>query len=352
MAVEADVFLRGYTRFRCADGKAVQNVDLRLDDVDAGDLFGHGMLDLNAWVHFDEVEFPGIGIHQIFDGAGADIVRGFGDAQRIRGQFGALFGREVRCRRALNDLLVAALDRAVAFEKVHDIAVGVAENLAFDVTRALNELFEIDFVLAEGGLGFALTFVHFPKQVVRVADGPHTATATAPGGLEHDRIADLLGQTLDFFLVVRERIGRGNDRNTDGDRQIACGHLVAQLAHGFRLRADEDDAVFGAGLGKFGAFRKKAITGVDGVCTGKFGDANDFINRKIALDRAQIAFEMRPAADLIALVCLETVKRQLVFFRPDRHGLDAEFVCSAENADCDFRTVCDENFRNRQGLPP
>ena len=39
-------------RQRLARGDA----DLLLDQVDAGDHFGHRMLDLNAGVHFDEVE--------------------------------------------------------------------------------------------------------------------------------------------------------------------------------------------------------------------------------------------------------------------------------------------------------
>ena len=39
-------------RQRLAGGDA----DLRLDQVDAGDHFGHGMLDLDAGVDFDEVE--------------------------------------------------------------------------------------------------------------------------------------------------------------------------------------------------------------------------------------------------------------------------------------------------------
>lgn len=44
----------------------------------------------------------------------------------------------VRRRAALHDLLVTPLDRTVAFEEVHRIAMRIAENLAFDVagTRA------------------------------------------------------------------------------------------------------------------------------------------------------------------------------------------------------------------------
>jgi hypothetical protein len=50
------------------------DVDLRLDDVDAGHLLGDGVLDLDARVHLDEVELARVHIHQELDRAGADIV--------------------------------------------------------------------------------------------------------------------------------------------------------------------------------------------------------------------------------------------------------------------------------------
>ncbi len=73
VAVQPDVLLRRHARFRRADGKAVEDVDLRLDDVDAGHLLGDGVLDLDARIDLDEVEFAGVGILQELDRAGADI---------------------------------------------------------------------------------------------------------------------------------------------------------------------------------------------------------------------------------------------------------------------------------------
>ena len=63
---------------------------------------------------------------------------------------------EVRRRRALDHLLVAALHRAVAFEEMDDRAMLVGEDLHLDMTGALDQLLEIDVVLAEGGLRLAL----------------------------------------------------------------------------------------------------------------------------------------------------------------------------------------------------
>src|SRR5690606_6492005 len=46
MAVKADIALRRHARDGIADPRALGDPDLRLDDVDAGHLFRHRMLDL------------------------------------------------------------------------------------------------------------------------------------------------------------------------------------------------------------------------------------------------------------------------------------------------------------------
>ena len=88
---------------------------------------------------------------------------------------------------------------------------------------------------------------------------------------------------------------------------------------------------------------------MDGIGAGQLGDADDFLDREIAFDRSEVAGEMRAAADLVALVRLEAVQRQLVLLRPDRHGFDAELVGGAKHADGNFGTVGDKDFRDGQG---
>jgi hypothetical protein len=61
------------------------------------------------------------------------------------------FGREHRTGRLLDELLVPALNRAVALAQVNDIAVLVGHDLDFDV-GAVTELFDVDFGIAEPGL--------------------------------------------------------------------------------------------------------------------------------------------------------------------------------------------------------
>ena len=63
---------------------------------------------------------------------------------------------------------------------MHDIAMRVAEHLHLDMAGALDQLFEIDLVLAEGGLRLALGLRHLAGKVGLGADGAHAAPAAAP----------------------------------------------------------------------------------------------------------------------------------------------------------------------------
>jgi hypothetical protein len=348
VAVEANLVLRRHAGGRRTDRGAVEDVDLGLDDVDARHLLGDGVLDLNARVDLDKIERPGIGIHQEFDGSCANIVGGPRDPERVVGQFLALRGVEIGRGRALHDLLVAPLDRTVALEQMHDIAMRVAQHLDLDMAGALDQLFQIDLVLAEGGAGLALGLRHLAGEIPGRADGAHAASAATPRGLEHDRIADRLGHPGDLIHIVGQRVGGWHDRHADLDGQIARGDLVAEPAHGFGFRADEDDAVGGTGLGEFRTFRQQAVAGVNGVGARQPGHANDLINRQIAFDRAEILGQMGAAADLVGFIGLEAVQGVFVLLGPDRDGTQIKFVGGAKDANRDFGPVGDEDLGYRQ----
>ncbi len=76
MAVHPDPGLLGDAGFRLADAVTLGDADLRLDDVDPGNLFGHRMLDLDARIDLDEIELAGIGVHQELDGTGMGVIGG------------------------------------------------------------------------------------------------------------------------------------------------------------------------------------------------------------------------------------------------------------------------------------
>jgi len=100
------------------------------------------MLDLDAGVHFDEVK-QAVLIHEELDGAGvgiADILEGLDDAaaQLVAHARGQGHGRGL-----FHQLLVAALDAALALAKMQDVSVAVAQHLKFDVPWPFDKFFEV-----------------------------------------------------------------------------------------------------------------------------------------------------------------------------------------------------------------
>src|ERR671910_743694 len=116
--------------------KAFSGGDAKLPfhEILAGDVFGHRMFDLETGVHLHEEE-RAVLVQQEFHRAGPDIANGLG------GSHGGLThpppGRQVEVggRRLLHDLLMAALDRAVALEQVDAVALGISEDLDLDMAR-------------------------------------------------------------------------------------------------------------------------------------------------------------------------------------------------------------------------
>ena len=57
-----------------------------------------------------------------------------------------------RRRRFLNQLLIAALDGAIAFAEMNDVAFGVAQNLVLNMARVLDEFLDVHPAIAESFL--------------------------------------------------------------------------------------------------------------------------------------------------------------------------------------------------------
>ena len=224
-----------------------------------------------------------------------------------------------------------------------EVAVGVAEYLHFDMPRAAHQLLQIDLVLAESGLGLALGREDGVEQLVLQLDRPHAAPAAAPGGLEHQGIADADGRALDRLGVVGQRLARGHHGHADRTGEVAGRHLVAEDAHGLRPWTDEDDAGRVAGLRELRIFGEEAVAGVDGVDLRLLGDTDDFVDREIGFERpAALAY-------LIGFVCLESVQGKLVFLGIDRDRLDTQLGRRPEHADRDLRAIGDQQASEAVG---
>src|SRR6185503_7264504 len=113
---------------------AATDPDLQLDQIGPGELLGEPVLDLQARVHLEE---RGLAVaDQELDRAHADVADALYEPHRGVHQLALDGGIEARRRRLLDDLLVAALHRAVAAAERPRGAVRVRDDLRFDVSPA------------------------------------------------------------------------------------------------------------------------------------------------------------------------------------------------------------------------
>jgi hypothetical protein len=155
------------------------------------------------------------------------------------------------------------------------LPVLVAEDLHLDVAGAQDHLLEVALAVAEGGLGLAPALADLLLKLFGAVDRPHAAPAAAPGGLEHQGIADFCGRLRDGLHVVAEDLGRRDHRHARLDGHAARAGLVAERAHGLGLRADEGDAGRFAGIDEIGVLGQKPVARVDRVGAAHLGDADD-----------------------------------------------------------------------------
>ena len=213
---------------RSREIRALRDPDLRLHDIDSCYFFGNRVLDLDARIDFNEMEFARVDVHQELDGAGVLIIRFAREPQRQFANLASLVFRQIRSRRAFDDFLVSPLNRAVPFVQVVYAAVRVAEDLNFDMPRSLDQFFQKACAVSECRFGFSSTLDDFLFQFVARSNDPHASTAAAPRSFQHERVSHLLRHFLGFAKIVRKHRGCGNDRHANGFRHDSGGGLVAQ----------------------------------------------------------------------------------------------------------------------------
>ncbi len=179
------------------------NFNLLANQVVVGHFFGNGVLHLNSGVHLHEVEVAVL-VDQELDGSGALVAYVLGGLHGGVAHGLAQFWRHKRRRRLFEQLLVAALDRAVALAQVRSLPRLVPHYLNLNVARLFDELFHVHAVVAKGGGGFLAG--GFPR-FFKFGLGPNGAHSLAPatgGGLHHHRVADGLGGFVGMVKRVEQ----------------------------------------------------------------------------------------------------------------------------------------------------
>ena len=325
-----------------AQRKPLGDEDLAVDDIDARDLLGDGVFDLDTRVDLDEEELAALDIDEEFGRGGVVEANGLPDGEG-GGEDAVAEGRiEIRRGGDLDDFLVAALDGAVALEQMDEVAVLVAEELDLDVAGVRDEALEEHIADTEGATGLAAGLVEGVVELFRRLGNAHAAPAAAHGGLDDDGVAELRGDAVGL-LVGGDGLATGEDRNACRIGEAAGDGLVAELFEDVRARADEDDAGGADGPRELGPLGEEAVARMDGVDVVIDREGDEGGDVEVGADR------LAGFARLIRLVGLEAVQGETVLVRVDRDRADVQLVGRAEDADRDLAPVGDHELAQRPG---
>ena len=199
------------------------------------------MLDLDPAVDLQEVRLAGGGIDHELGGSEVAVADRLGERHRGGAQRGPGLRCEVGRRCLLDDLLKAALDRAVALAQVEDRAVLVGGDLDLDVARGLDQLLQVDPIIAERAPGLAPGEAEERIELVLAVNALDPATPSPAGRLDQQRVTDLGRQAARLGGVGR--LGTGEDGGAGPLRLRPGGELVAGQLDRRRRRSDEHEPV-------------------------------------------------------------------------------------------------------------
>src|SRR5579863_1449505 len=314
---------------------------LRLDQIDAGDEFGHGMLHLDAGVHLDEVELPVL--EQELERAGAAVADRAARLDATVAHELALPRGDAGGGRLFDDFLVAALHGAVALAEVNDVAVAVSQHLEFDVPRALQEFLHVHLVVAEGRVRLGTRDADCVQERGVSVHHAHAAPAAAARGLDKDRVADVAGDAQVLIPVIPERaIGTGYARHAVQLHDANRRDLVTHGANGLGFGAYEYEAALLDPFAKVRSLGEEAVAGVDRHRVGDLRGADDGRHVEVAARGGR-------RADAHGLVREQHVLEAVVGRRMHRHRLDTELPAGAQDPQRDLAAVGDDDLLDHGG---
>ena len=188
---------------------------------------------------------------------------------------------------------------------MHHVAEPVAEDLNFDMAGIEHRLFDQQLAGAEGVFCLAAGRLDGRAQLGVVMDQPHASAAAARGRLDHDRQTDLAGFGDQGCVRLVVALVAGHAGHACGQHMVLRGALVAHGLDGSRIGPHEHQSRIVDGLGKLGAFREKAIAGVDGLGAAAPGRFDDAVDQQIAVFGGR-------GADMHGLIGLAHVQRVAV----------------------------------------
>ena len=278
------------------------------------------MLDLNPAVQLEEPEVAAVE-HELRR-AGASVADRARERDRRVAHLRAERGVERGRGRLLEHLLVAALHGALALAERDDVAVLVGEELDLDVARTLDVALCEDRAVTERRLGLAARRRTRLLELARAPDDAHPAAASARGGLEDQREAEL------------GRIARLDDGDPGLLRDLLRAELVARRLERLRRRPDPDEPGRLDRACELRVLGEKAVAGMDRVGARQ-------------PSRADVLLRVEVRGDIDRLVGAPSVERASVVRSGHRDRLDIELAAGAEHAQRDLAAVRHEELPDR-----
>ena len=273
MAGEGDVSLREGER------AALGDVELLRYEVEAGRRLRDGMLDLDPRVDLEEGERLPVDVDEELDGPEAPVAETPAQPQRRLVHRRAQPSGELRGGGLLEELLIAALDRAVTLADVQD-PLAVREELDLDVPAPGHVALQVDGAVLEGAACLGHRQLEGEGELAGMGDEPHPAPAAPADRLHEHRQAGALQHRLGLGRVPD--LAAGEDRQAGGDRCSPGLQLVAEHAKVRGGRPDEEEAGFGAGVRERRVLREEAVTGMDRGRPGRQRGPHDGVHRQVA----------------------------------------------------------------------
>ncbi len=213
----------------------------------------------------------------------------------------------------------------------------VAEYLDFDVARIDDEFLDEDAIVAEGRRSLGTRAGKTLDDFVGLIGDAHALAAAAGRGLQHDGIADRVGDPDRLLAVLDDAEMARHDADLGGRGEFLGFDLVAHRLDGARIGADEDDVFGRERLGEGGALGQEAIARMHGLGAGLLASGDDLVDQQIGLRGRR-----RTETDgLIGHLDMQSVG---VGVRIDGDGGDPQAAGCLDDAAGDLATIGDENF--------
>ena len=314
----------------------------QLDDVDAGHLLRHRMLDLQPRIDLQE-PVP-VARDQELHRADAAVAQSLRQAHGVGQHLLAQPGRQRRGGGFLDQLLVAPLQRAFALEQVDDAALTVPGDLHLDVPATLDVGLDDQRGVAEGAAGLAHRGGDGLGQRSGLAHHMHALAAAAGRRLEQHRQRQG-ARPGGHHLGIGTGLLTASQHRHAGSTRLGLGRcLVAQPFDDLGRGADEHQPGRLDGAREIRVLGKEAVAGVDGLRTAALGRGDDRIDAQVALGRAATA-----QADRFA----DHGRVQCIAVGAGMHAGrgDAQALAGAGDAAGDLAAVGDQDFLEHLSFP-